>query len=119
MRHPITWTKEKSKLLEEHILWYFTDGYENEDPVKNLKSQMQYSFDSSVNNPKIIERKNYYKVGRELAEGGLFLIYDDQIEEFLENFYTKRQLSKIENLFDIYCDLIAAGITFILLSKDK
>ena len=94
MRHPITWTNKKSELLEKHILSYFTDGYENEDPVKNLKSQMQYSFDSSVNNPKIIERKNYYKVGRELAEGGLFLIYDDQIEEFCSIFKTRESRGK-------------------------
>lgn len=117
MRHPITWTIEKSQLLEDHILSYFKDGYDSEDPIKNLKSQMQYSYDSSINNPKIIQKNNYYKVAKKLAQGGLFLIYNDEIEEFLVHFYTKRQLSKIENIFDIYCDLIAIGIVFILTNK--
>lgn len=113
------WNDKKRKLIKDHILFYFIDNYSFKNPVTNLKNQVQYCFDSSVNNPKIIKPCNYKMIGYDMAKGGLFLIYNDEIETFLLNFYTKKQLDKNEDHFKLYCNLIGDGVSYILKEYDK
>lgn len=90
---------------EEDILYRYTEdyGYDGKDSLSNLKGQIDY-----MRNP----RESINETAQRLVEGGDFLIYNEDIKQYLkdrnikfneDNFfdvYKKEMVDKIESLYN-------------------
>jgi len=99
-----TTAKEVKEQLREHVLDSFTKdyGWDSDDAVSNLKEQLK-SFDYLP---------TAYAQGRELAMGGTFLIYNIDIQEFLNGLGINPDNKEydFQDSFDLYVHLIARTI---------
>lgn len=100
-----TTTKSVKTAIREHVLESFgTDyGWDNDNEIENLKQQLK-SFDYLPTT---------YKMAEELVQGGTFLVYYHDVQEFLDGLgintegkeYTQQQS------WDLYKHLIAREIS--------
>lgn len=100
-RSNASFVKEK---IRKHILNYFTreHGYEEHLPIINLANQLEYM---GINRPLNTRCK-------ELVEGGSFLIYNDEIKEFLNSLLLVNQSYK-DSPYKIYLHLISREIYYL------
>lgn len=103
-RSDANFVKEK---IRNHILNYFTrkHGYENILPIVNLARQLQYmGIDRSLNTR-----------CRELVEGGTFLIYNDEMREFLDSLLLVNQGYK-DSPYEMYLHLISREVYYLYMT---
>lgn len=104
-------TKEVKNKINKHILSYFTqdDGWDNDNTIDNLKEQLK-SFDYMPTD---------YAKGVYMAEGGTFLIYTRDMEEFLNGLGINPSNKEYSDnkVFEQYCHLIGRQIAELVRSK--
>lgn len=70
-------TTEFRKKMVEHVLSFQSDENTKEDKVLALRKNA-----IAVSNPN--EQTNFWNAGKELTNGGCFLIYHNEVEKFLK-----------------------------------
>jgi hypothetical protein len=91
--------------VQEHVLSYFTSdmGWNNDNSTANLTEQI---------NSMRIGNENNYMTGLHLVEGGTFLIYYQEQEDFLNSLGINPENKKYSNqqVWDLYKHLLAREI---------
>jgi len=91
------------EMLQNHILEYFqAEDHGTKTNLEALKSQVNYM---------INRNESIAEVGRRLAEGGSLMIYNEEIEEFLNSLDCKLNLRL--TVFEIYCNLISREVNYL------
>ena len=90
--------KEVKEKIQNHILEYYED---DDNPEEAFVKQMEAMKDNSHPTP--------YSWGRELAEGGNYLIYNEDMNEFLDKLKInpKGKKFKEDQSFKMYVNLVA------------
>ena len=101
--------KEKYNDIEQEALDRFTEdyGWEDNDSLKNLRSQIDYMR---------IPGDSIHRTAERLVEGGDYLIYNGDIQEWLDNHGIKYNE---DNFFDVYKKTMADSIEKLYNQKEE
>lgn len=90
--------KEVAEKIKNHVLEYYED---EDDPETAFINQMEAMKDNQHPTP--------YSWGKELAEGGNYLIYTEDMNEFLDNLKINPKGKKFsdDKVFSTYTNLVA------------
>lgn len=119
-----TFNSENSLLLRDEILDCFDPKeYGNlrlKNPVDCMADQMSVFSNEGATldgDGCLIANDGAYRAGKEWAYGGSTgRIYDGDVADFLENFYSKKKVAEmLENgtVYEAYADLIGKGVKFL------
>lgn len=98
-------TNEQASLIREHILSEFVDGWDSPDSVANLRLQLK-SFD---------HLPTLYDGAVELVQGGLFLVYHYDVNEWLDELGLLASDVALDDSdrWDLYVHIVASAIVAI------
>lgn len=104
-------TTEVRSKVRDHILEYFTKdmGWNDDNAVANLKEQLK-SLDYMLTD---------YAKGKYMAEGGTFLVYYHDIEQFLKTLDSNNSDKNYSNAntWELYQHLVASEVEKIVRVK--
>ena len=101
-------TKEVRKKIWQHIVDHIDMGENQQDALDTLAENVEAVKDH--------ENMTDYQAGRKMVENGIFLVYDEDIVEFLESLNLKNLDNNINRcgILEYYSHLIGREVAYLL-----